>query len=292
MCDTTIKSKKKSLKKLFTIILIVTFVVVILFGVISILDFAKYYRAQERIINLLFQLDEKGNLFNTYPLDLDGLIAEGDRGNLIYQLYEYFEPEREYKTIMGKRYCVNEGILNLAATLDFELGDILYEEGYGFDYASDYLEYSNYFEYIFRFEFVIYTVLVILLLLIVIFYIVYRLRDKKISISIENGIVTYTRANGKVNQFFVDDIKSVELISSNGLKIKSTGGIFKIRHLDNTRTLKEALIETISTIKENVAISQTHNNGVEDLEKYKELFDKGIITQEEFEAKKRQLLGF
>ena len=32
-------------------------------------------------------------------------------------------------------------------------------------------------------------------------------------------------------------------------------------------------------------------NTIEALEKYKELLDKGIITQEEFNAKKKQILG-
>ena len=33
------------------------------------------------------------------------------------------------------------------------------------------------------------------------------------------------------------------------------------------------------------------DNNIEVLEKYKELLDKGIITQEEFETKKKELLG-
>ena len=32
-------------------------------------------------------------------------------------------------------------------------------------------------------------------------------------------------------------------------------------------------------------------NNVEEIKKYKELLDMGIITQEEFDAKKKQLLG-
>ena len=33
------------------------------------------------------------------------------------------------------------------------------------------------------------------------------------------------------------------------------------------------------------------NSSVEELKQYKELLDNGVITQEEFEAKKKQLLG-
>ena len=37
--------------------------------------------------------------------------------------------------------------------------------------------------------------------------------------------------------------------------------------------------------------SANENNTIEALMRYKELFDRGIITQAEFEAKKKQLLG-
>ena len=48
--------------------------------------------------------------------------------------------------------------------------------------------------------------------------------------------------------------------------------------------LSKAEIETIKS--KNTVISP-----VEELKKYKELLDGGIITQEEFDAKKKQLLG-
>ncbi|MDE6232586.1 MAG: SHOCT domain-containing protein, partial [Lachnospiraceae bacterium] len=35
-----------------------------------------------------------------------------------------------------------------------------------------------------------------------------------------------------------------------------------------------------------------NNNIVDELTKYKELLDSGIISQDEFDAKKKQLLGF
>ena len=40
--------------------------------------------------------------------------------------------------------------------------------------------------------------------------------------------------------------------------------------------------------KENVSSA---DNSVEEILKYKQLLDSGILTQEEFEAKKKQILG-
>lgn len=53
-----------------------------------------------------------------------------------------------------------------------------------------------------------------------------------------------------------------------------------------------ALIWAYTEPRENVLIKQeVALSGAEELKKYKELLDQGIITQEEFDAKKKQLLG-
>ena len=36
---------------------------------------------------------------------------------------------------------------------------------------------------------------------------------------------------------------------------------------------------------------ESHQSNADEIKKYKELLDSGIITQEEFDAKKKQLLG-
>ena len=51
-----------------------------------------------------------------------------------------------------------------------------------------------------------------------------------------------------------------------------------------------ATVDNTST-KDNDISNNNNISDIEALEKYKELFDKGIITQEEFDAKKKQLLG-
>lgn len=50
-----------------------------------------------------------------------------------------------------------------------------------------------------------------------------------------------------------------------------------------------SILDKITSERENNAI--TTDNGINDLKKLKELADNGIITQEEFEAKKKQILG-
>lgn len=53
-----------------------------------------------------------------------------------------------------------------------------------------------------------------------------------------------------------------------------------------------ALVWACTSPKEKVVIQQKQQlSSADELKKYKELFDSGIITQEEFDAKKNQLLG-
>ena len=41
----------------------------------------------------------------------------------------------------------------------------------------------------------------------------------------------------------------------------------------------------------NKQVVETKNDTADELKKFKELLDSGVITQEEFDAKKKQLLG-
>jgi hypothetical protein len=45
------------------------------------------------------------------------------------------------------------------------------------------------------------------------------------------------------------------------------------------------------TVEENVSTAKKESDIISDIKQYKELLDSGIITQEEFDAKKKQLLG-
>ena len=55
--------------------------------------------------------------------------------------------------------------------------------------------------------------------------------------------------------------------------------------------MKVFKINTICTSKETNTVSQEQPKTTDELKKYKELLDGGVITQEEFDAKKKQLLG-
>lgn len=59
--------------------------------------------------------------------------------------------------------------------------------------------------------------------------------------------------------------------------------------MSKAKTLQEYVATYKS--KSKVTVSQQNSSNIEDLEKLAELKEKGIITQEEFDAKKKQILG-
>ena len=56
-----------------------------------------------------------------------------------------------------------------------------------------------------------------------------------------------------------------------------------IAFVSNYKIKKDGIKEEVTKVAQ--------NSGADEIVKYKELLDKGIITQEEYDAKKKQLLG-
>ncbi len=80
------------------------------------------------------------------------------------------------------------------------------------------------------------------------------------------------------------------------IAIVTSRGIIRFFWIDNHRLIAVEIRNLINQRQANTEISGLENNFkpntyVEELEKLKTLFDNGVITQEEFDAKKKQLLG-
>ncbi len=110
-------------------------------------------------------------------------------------------------------------------------------------------------------------------------------------------IVTDKRIHGKsafgrsVN-IPLDSVSAVETSFLNGIVVASSAGRIAFWGISN----RDAIVSVINDLlveRQNKSFSppQAVRSDAEEIEKYKDLLDKGIITQEEFDAKKKQLLG-
>ena len=71
--------------------------------------------------------------------------------------------------------------------------------------------------------------------------------------------------------------------------IKDDGTSYRVLIVDDSLFVAKQLGQILAS--EGYEVIATAADGKEGLDKYKELLDMGVISQEEFDAKKKQLLG-
>jgi len=101
--------------------------------------------------------------------------------------------------------------------------------------------------------------------------------------------------NNKVEQIILDDINNIESkgnLLSSVLRIQSVTNIMEIDIRGNLVTEVTKLIHELKDSPKNVVTQNINNvSQADELAKFKKLFDEGVLTTEEFEKKKAQILG-
>lgn len=180
--------------------------------------------------------------------------------------------------------------------VDKSIGKMLTEEGYTCYYASDYLKYTNYFDYTSNKNeggLALYGLDAVLLFVLLFFNLKYLSSSKKTMV-VEADCISAYKGKKNVKQFLIKDIKSVDACASKGLKIRGAGFKYKIKLVKNRDEIRTSIMEKMQ--QAHALVSQTpaaaeSSCQIKDIREFKELLDLGIITQEEFDAKKKQLLG-
>ena len=100
---------------------------------------------------------------------------------------------------------------------------------------------------------------------------------------------------GKRVDIPLDSISSISLtfVLFSGISVASSSGLISFYFVEERNKVHEAmsnlLLERQSNKKHTVV--DTKNDTADQLKKFKDLLDSGVITQEEFDAKKKQLLN-
>jgi hypothetical protein len=126
-------------------------------------------------------------------------------------------------------------------------------------------------------------------------YIFYR-ATSKIALTVTDKRVYGTAAWGMRVDLPFDMISAVGTSAFKGIAVTTSSGAIKFIMMENRDKIHDAISKQLvirqSDKKRDTVIKQEipHSNA-EELRKYKELLDLGVITQDEFDAKKKQLLG-
>ncbi len=118
-------------------------------------------------------------------------------------------------------------------------------------------------------------------------------------IALSEFTVTNVRVYGKTSfgkrvDLPIDSISAVGTSWFQGLSVSTSSGRITFLGVSNRDDIYK-VISKLLAMRQNkthhVTTVQASSSNADELKKYKELLDSGIITQEEFDAKKKQLLG-
>ena len=116
------------------------------------------------------------------------------------------------------------------------------------------------------------------------------------ALTITNARVIGKASFGKQVDLPINQISAVGLGWLNSITVATSAGRVRFWLIENRTEVHKALNQLLVNIQAESKSSATETNYKNDsvtdeLKKYKELLDAGVITQEEFDAKKKQLLG-
>lgn len=174
-----------------------------------------------------------------------------------------------------------------------------YEANYQF-IGGNYVYYGeerlNLFEYMFRNEYpfeglILFIVTAFFISLAILFYFMYR----ELGITVTDKRVVGKRVFGIRVDLPVDKISAVSVGWIKSIAVATSSGIIKFLFCENNKEVQEAisniLIERQDKTNEHSSTVKQELSTADELQKFKELLDSGVITEEEFEEKKKQLLG-
>ncbi len=102
---------------------------------------------------------------------------------------------------------------------------------------------------------------------------------------------------GKRVDLPVDSVSATAMLGSKGVAVSTSSGKISFRAIKNAKEIYEVINNLLiarQQEKNNATIVTTVAHTIDEAEqlgKFKDLLDKGVITQEEFDAKKKQLLN-
>lgn len=103
-------------------------------------------------------------------------------------------------------------------------------------------------------------------------------------------------AFGKRVDLPIDSVSAVGMCAFKGVSVATSSGRILFRYIKNRdeihKCISNLLVERQSKAAPAAAVKQgIYQGSADELKKFKDLLDSGVITQEEFDAQKKQLLG-
>lgn len=113
----------------------------------------------------------------------------------------------------------------------------------------------------------------------------------KCALTVTSKRVYGEAAFGRKMDLPLDKVSAVATCAFSGVVIATSSGRIKFRRCKNKEEVFNAVSALLMKRQASPAVQTAETNTADELKKYKDLLDSGVITQAEFDAKKKQLLG-
>lgn len=278
-----VKSEKISQKKKKRIVWAISALLLIVTLASLVIDYSGYKKGQEFGLTSAIISSEIGG---SSWVDKNDSYAEQCK-DVYYKLNKHTYDI----TLNGVRYDASD-IREAESKMRSAFANLMVSAGfdrYGSYNIANWFKYTNIVEYFsgYYWNNILPICCYIVLLLSILFTILVNQEAKKELVVYEDSVLC--RVNPKKSkQLVFEDINNVDF-GKNTLKIVGTGVKFKISNLTNAESIKSVIIEKKKSVQ-NKSDSLNISNA-DELKKYKDLLDNGVISQEEYDVKKKQILG-
>ena len=130
--------------------------------------------------------------------------------------------------------------------------------------------------------------------------IIIKTSTEKCEITVTDSRIFGKLAHGKEVNIPLNQVTGLHSCSFDGVSVASIGNVSDFHCIANHEEVMKAISyllanpqvsSTSLTQVSNVSASSSSSNEAEQLKRFKDLLDSGVITQEEFDAKKKEILG-
>ena len=250
-----------------------------------VIDYGGYKKGQE------FGLDFASTL-NVSEIGSSWVNKNDSYAEQCKDVYYKLNEHTRDRTLNGVKYDASD-VRKLEEARRSAFEDVM--ESAGFDRYStpyniaDWFKYTNAVEYFAGYywcNILPFLCYIVLLFSIVVTFLINREAKKELVVYEDSVLCRFNPKKSK--QLVFEDINNVDF-GKNTLKLIGTGLKFKISNITNAESIKSLIIDKKKS--EQVKTNSADISNADELKKYKELLDSGVISQEEFDAKNRQILG-
>ena len=167
-------------------------------------------------------------------------------------------------------------------------GKTVYREDQYYNYRDRYSLFGFIERYFFEMA---YGYIILVGVAVALAYGVISLQMNRCAITVTDRRILGNAGFGKQVDLPLAQITALSVTARHGISVATASGKTKFWMIENRDEVYEKLSIALADVTKGNGGKENGSNA-DELKKYKELLDSGIITQEEFDGKKKQLLGF